>query len=220
MKTSVLMTRQMGNFDVFQRTSDGYFDANALLKQWNEVADNPRREMKKFLDNKGTQEFIEVLTTSESAMSKNATIDFQAVTISKGRLTTRGFTQDKVYMHPYLFIKFAMWLNPKFEYQVIKFVYDELIKHRNLAGDNHNKLMSSMQKFPYVDYPYVCKALNHIIFNNHYKDMRNDATPEQLQELQNLEEKLSFAIEMGYINSFDELIENMRSIYHKKYGKF
>ena len=43
MKTSVLMTRQMGNFDVFQRTSDGYFDANALLKQWNEVADNPRR---------------------------------------------------------------------------------------------------------------------------------------------------------------------------------
>lgn len=98
MKTSVLMTRQMGNFDVFQRTSDGYFDANALLKQWNEVEDNPRREMKKFLDNKGTQEFIEVLTTSESAMSKNATTDFQAVTISKGRLTTRGFTQDKVYI--------------------------------------------------------------------------------------------------------------------------
>ena len=76
-----------------------------------------------------------------------------------------------------------------------------------------------MQKFPYVDYSYVCKALNHIIFNNHYKDMRNDATPEQLQELQNLEEKLSFAIEMGYINSFDELIENMRSIYNKKYGQ-
>ena len=98
MKTSVLMTRQMGNFDVFQRTSDGYFDANALLKQWNEVADNPRREMKKFLDTKSTQEFIEVLTIEESAYRKNATIDFQAVTISKGRLTTRGFTQDKVYI--------------------------------------------------------------------------------------------------------------------------
>lgn len=50
--------------------------------------------------------------------------------------------------------------------------------------------------------------------------MRNDATPEQLQELQNLEEKLSFAIEMGYINDYDQLIENMRSIYNKKYGKF
>ena len=40
--------------------------------------------------------------------------------------------------------------------------------------------------------------------------MRNDAKPEQLQELHNLEEKLSFAIEMGYINSFDELLDNMR----------
>ena len=214
------MTRQMGNFDVFQRTSDGYFDANALLRQWNSVAENPNRRMNKFFDMTSTQEFIEVLTTSESARGKNAPIDFQAVTISKGRLTTRGFTQDKVFMHPYLFIKFAMWLNPKFEYQVIKFVYDELIKNRNLAGDNHNKLMSSMQKLPSVDYSYVCKALNHIIFNNHYRDMRNDATPEQLSELHNLEEKLSFAIEMGYINDYDQLIENMRSIYSKKYGKF
>ncbi len=220
MKTSVLMTRKMGNFDVFQRTSDGYFDANALLKQWNEVEDNPRRQMSKFFDMRNTQEFIKVLTTSESAMSKNAHIDFQAVTISKGRLTIKGYTYDKIYMHPYLFIKFAMWLNPKFEYQVIKFVYDELIKNRNLAGDNHNKLMSSMQKLPYVDYSYVCKALNHIVFDNHYKDMRNDATPEQLSELHNLEEKLSFAIEMGYINDYDQLIENMRSIYSKKYGKF
>ena len=210
----------MGNFDVFQRTSDGYFDANALLRQWNSVAENPNRRMNKFFDMTSTQEFIEVLTTSESARGKNAPIDFQAVTISKGRLTTRGFTQDKVFMHPYLFIKFAMWLNPKFEYQVIKFVYDELIKNRNLAGDNHNKLMSSMQKLPSVDYSYVCKALNHIIFNNHYRDMRNDATPEQLSELHNLEEKLSFAIEMGYINDYDQLIENMRSIYSKKYGKF
>ena len=56
------------------------------------------RQMSKFFDMRNTQEFIKVLTTSESAMSKNATTDFQAVTISKGRLTTRGFTQDKVYI--------------------------------------------------------------------------------------------------------------------------
>ena len=83
MKTSVLMNRQMGDFDVYQRTSDGYFDANALLRQWNSVEENPRREMKKFLDNKNTKEFIEVLTVEESAYRKNATIDFQAVIIKQ-----------------------------------------------------------------------------------------------------------------------------------------
>ena len=42
--------------------------------------------MNKFFDMRNIQEFIEVLTIEESAMSKNATTDFQAVTISKGRL--------------------------------------------------------------------------------------------------------------------------------------
>lgn len=36
-------------------------------------------------------------------------------------------------MHPLLFIDFAMWLNPAFKVKVLKFVYDELIKFRNLA---------------------------------------------------------------------------------------
>lgn len=220
MKTNVLMNRQMGNFNVYQRTSDGYFDANALLRQWNSVEENPRREMKKFLNNKNTREFIEVLTVEESVCLKIATIDFQAVIISKGRLTSRGFTQDKVYMHPYLFIKFALWLNPKFEYQVIKFVYDELIKNRHLAGDNHNKLMSSIQILGYIDYAHICKGLNYIVFNNHYKNIRNDATEEQLSELHILEEKLSFAIEMGYIRSYQELIANMREMYNRKNTKF
>ena len=54
--------------------------------------------MNKFFDMTSTQEFIEILTIEESAYLKNATIDFQSVTISKGRLTARGFTQDKVYI--------------------------------------------------------------------------------------------------------------------------
>ena len=36
MKTSVIMIRKMGDFDVHQRTKDGYFNATTRLKQWNE----------------------------------------------------------------------------------------------------------------------------------------------------------------------------------------
>lgn len=35
MKTNQIMTRPMGQFKVQQRTKDGYFNATALLKQWN-----------------------------------------------------------------------------------------------------------------------------------------------------------------------------------------
>ena len=35
MKTNVNMIRTMGNFNVTQRTKDGFFNATELLKQWN-----------------------------------------------------------------------------------------------------------------------------------------------------------------------------------------
>ena len=40
MKTNQNMIRKMGNFDVIQRTKDGFFNATTLLKQWNEFVRN------------------------------------------------------------------------------------------------------------------------------------------------------------------------------------
>ena len=37
MKTNQNLTRQMGNFSVYQRTNDGMFNATELLKQWNKT---------------------------------------------------------------------------------------------------------------------------------------------------------------------------------------
>lgn len=36
----------MGQFEVLQRTSDGYFDGNALLSQWN---NNKKRQEEEWL---------------------------------------------------------------------------------------------------------------------------------------------------------------------------
>lgn len=35
----------------------------------------------------------------------------------------------KVWMHPYLFIDYAMWLDPKFKLEVIKTFYENWTKH-------------------------------------------------------------------------------------------
>lgn len=39
------------------------------------------------------------------------------------------------WLSPIMFIDFAMWLNPAFKVKVLKFVQDEMIRFRNLAGD-------------------------------------------------------------------------------------
>lgn len=220
MKTSVVMTRKLSEYDVLQRTGDDFFDGNALLTQWNANPKNTRRRMSEFLESPKTKEFLEALAEDESQRRKTDKADIQLVIKSKGKVTAKGKTPDKVWMSPLLFIKFAMYLNPRFEVQVLRFVYDELIRNRHKAGDNYKSLTSAVSMLPDVDYPNLAKALNYIVFNQHYNGIRNDATEEQLSELHALEEKLAFTVETGLVKSQAQLTIIMRKMWNEKYRKF
>ena len=199
----------MNNFSILQRTKDGMFNATNLLNQWNNVKGNPKRDLSKFWEQDGVKDFIEVMINEE-----NLHTPVEAYVKSKA---SRGENAG-TWMHPILFIKFAMWLNPRFEYFVIKFVYDELIKYRHSAGDNYRSLTSSAQKLEGVDFAKIAKALNYIVFCKHDENLRQLATKEQLKELSDLQSKLAFSIDMGYIRTADALINEMRRIYDMKYN--
>lgn len=209
------MVRKMANYDVLQRTKDGYFDANVLLTQWNDIEVNPKRQMTRFLDSPKTKEFIEVLQ-EESLITEMQDANFQAVMIKKGRGTAKGKTKDEIWMHPYIFIDFAMWLNPRFKYNVIKFVYDQLIQERNVAGDNYKVLSSAGSKLQGYDYVEVAKALQWIVFGKTEKGLRQTANEAQLRELNELQMKLAFAIDMGMIETYADLISKMQKAYRMK----
>lgn len=235
MKTSVIMTRPMSQFKVEQRTKDGMFNATSLLKQWNEGDGNKRKDLNEFLGNKTTQEFIQELTcfvaTQENNLSgisdktdSQVVSNITLVASEKNVLCTvrkrkgmAGRPINEVWMHPYLFIDFAMWLNPKFKVQVIKFVYDELIKLRCDAGDNYKLLSASASIFPDVDYARIGKGLNYIVFGKHYDNIRQTATNEQLKELNKVQEQLAFSVDMGLVTSFQGLITVMQNMYTKKW---
>ncbi|MCB6684175.1 KilA-N domain-containing protein [Alistipes finegoldii] len=208
MKTSVIMTRRMGQFEVLQRTKDGMFNATALLNQWNRAA-GMKKEMNDYLRLQSTHDFLSALQSEFDFKDGNSPY-----------LTSRGKYSGGTWMTPLLFIDFAMWLNPKFKVQVLKFVYDELIKCRTAAGDNYNVLAKSIASLPDVDYPKVARALNWIVFNKHERDIRNTATPQQLQDMDELQRKLAFSVDMGYIRSFPDLMNSMRRIYNRQHAKF
>jgi hypothetical protein len=210
MKTNVIMVRKMGVFDVNQRTKDGMFNANSLLKQWN-TANESKKEIKDYFDNKSTQEFIDVLKNDESTIGG-------IVPMIKSR-ASKGENAG-TWMHPYLFIDFAMWINPKFKFEVIKFVYDELIKYRNDAGDNYVSLSASGVKLKGYDFIEVAKAMQWIVFGRTGKELRQTATQKELVELNDLQSKLSFAIDMGYISTYSQLLSELRKIWNQKNRKF
>lgn len=216
MKTSVVMVRKMGSFDILQRTKDGYFDANVLLSQWNDSKSSQRRRMIEFLESPKTLEFVDVII-EESQERKTDNADFKAFTITKGASTVNGKKKDQVWMHPYLFIDFAMWLNPKFKFKVIKFVYDELIEKRNDAGDGYVKLSASGVKLIGYNFREVATAIQWIVYKRTGKNLRQTASQEQLQEMNDIQVKLAFAIDFGYIKTYQHLMAELKKMYKIKH---
>lgn len=195
----------MGDFTIFQRTKDGFFNATGLINQWNNTSGNPQRKISKFWEQERVKEFIDVLIKEENLHTPK-----EVYVKSKA---SRGINAG-TWMHPYLFMKFAMWLNPRFELTVIKFVYDQLIEFRDIAGDLYRDLTRSVTRLNSVNYSQLAKGLNYIIFGRHESGIRQKATKDELKLMNELQMKLAFAIDMNYINSFEELISEMRRLFN------
>lgn len=212
MKTNQIMIRQMGEFSVKQRTKDGFFNATELLKQWNRVS-GMKKEVTKFLDLGSTSELVKIIMEREDLHTQDSTY-------VKSR-ASRGDNAG-TWMHPVLFIDFAMWINPSFKYDVIKFVYDDMIRYRNLAGDSYKELASAISKIvPKTFIPKamqkVGEALNWIVFDSHEPLLRNKHGNESKQrELWQLEKKVADLINEGFILDYDILISYLRKQYQKR----
>lgn len=84
MKTNQLMTRKIGEYEVFQRTKDGMFNATVLLQAWNNTT-GEKKEVKKFFENENTKEFLDALVKEENLDGQNS-----AYVKSKARLDRGG----------------------------------------------------------------------------------------------------------------------------------
>lgn len=205
------MKRTMGAFFVEQRTKDSMFNATSLLRQWNETS-GEKKEITKFFENSNTKEFIKALIEMENLNTQNFAY-----------LKSRGKYNGGTWMHPILFVKFAMWLNPRFEVQVIKFVYDQMLKYRNDAGDAYRELASAVAKIVSRSdlssvMKHIAKGLNYIIFDEHQHDMRNQYGEEsKMHELFEMERQVAMLINDGFLKSREQVILYLRKKYTEKY---
>lgn len=209
MKTNQTLTRQMGNFSVYQRTGDGFFNATTLLKQWN-TQSGMKKEMKDYFVNHSTQEFINVIVEKENLHMGNSPY-------VKSR-ASRGVNSG-TWMHPLLFIDFAMWINPAFKYDVLKFVYDQLIQYRIEAGDTYREMaagIASISKRQDItrNITTIARAINIIVYGKHQREIRNkEAEEKSMRDLVKMQIKVTELIKEGFIKSYDSLIDYLRRIW-------
>lgn len=189
MKTNQLMQRDFDGNTITQRTDNSFLNATDLLRVYNETSNYPKRIVD-FLSNQNTGEFIDALIREES--EKVVNLPLLKTDLYK---TTKG-RKGTTYMHPYLFVKFAMWLSPNFEVKVIKWVYDNLIKVRHEAGDHYLEMVQII-KDRYTQWS-GSKKIDPLIFireANYLKELafgyknksRNEATEAELKLLSALQ---------------------------------
>ena len=196
MITKPVMQREFYDSYVCQRTSDGFFNATEFLKRVNEISGKEMR-LQHFFDNQGTTEFLKALDIELVQNSRNSG-DLKHIEFKPFRNayeTSRG-KNGATWMHPYLFVKFAMWLSPALEVKIIKWVYDNLIEFRLLAGDHYREMCDAIA-LRYFDYykkaagpdVFIQEAhiVNQIVFDNPHGNQRNTATEEQLDLLNRMQ---------------------------------
>lgn len=191
MKTNQLMKREFFDATIRQRTKDSYFNATDLLSFYNN-SKNTNKRFKDFWDNKQTNEFAKEL--SRELNGDNSA--HYGTCLPKDLYTTTRGKGGATYMHPYLFVKFAMWLSPEFEVKVIKWVYDNLIDFRNQAGDHYREMCKAISDGyqNYYDntpspliYTQEARFLNELVKGYHESGKRNELNENELSLLNNLQ---------------------------------
>lgn len=154
----------------------------------------------------------------------NTHLDLQVIKDENGRasLLGSGLTVIKTkrgrnggtWAHLYILLDAAARLDPEFKYQVYEaFVTNKILEWRDKSGDEFNTLnyvldtkipedSEDKRKVRYIRLATVIKTKILGNVNNSW----NNATFEQLELRTEMEKQLSRDLRMGYINSFNQLI--------------
>lgn len=226
METNAIMKVRFGDRTLTIGHKDKMGSLNELVSIGNDYRlENGKEPMRmdKILELKGISEYIVMLENKENFNSpESGDLEIANIKAVKNVLKTKRGKYGGTWSHLNIMVRVAIEMNPEFADDVITtFVKGKLLEYRDIAGDDFKILSSAIKIFEPTtsDRMRMARGLNYIVFNTHYRDIRNTGTTEQLKEMVDIQQKLAFAIDMSYIRTFDELVIEMRKMYFKKWGK-
>lgn len=227
MKTNIILTssdRELFGVTIRQETKTGFLNLSDLREAYTQArvkngwAD---KNITEILDRESPTIFYLLEKQGIITVDIDTFIDqikrqgFAKYMKTIGAYKTTGARENKsVWVNPYIFVMIAMELNPLFKADVIGWLTDQLIISRIEAGNFCKALNIAVSKFNIDGFQYakLASKLNTIVFGRHEQGIRNTGTREQLKALTAIEEKMAFAIDMGYIKTFDDLINDLDKI--------
>ena len=184
------------------------------MKQCNESGMGSKKKMHDYFRMSQTEEFIKALKLEPEFTKGNS--PYVKSKASRGE-------NAGTWLSPIMFIDFAMWLNPAFKVKVLKFVQDEMIKFRNLAGDAYPTMCKAVSSILPDDIfkqkvRDLAKSLNIIVYGKHESEMRNKVGDEsKIRELYELELQIAQWINLGLVTNYGQLKNALQRLYYQKH---
>lgn len=227
MKSNVIISstdRELFGVTIRQETKTGFLNLSDLQDVYDSVKFNKgwakEKTVQSILSTKDNHERIFYLLEKQGIinceisqfieMMKNPAKNLKKL---KAYKTTGARHTKTTWCNPYLWVLIAMEMNPELYANVVMWLGDKLILNRIEAGNLYKGFSEAISKFN-PDYRETAKALNYIVFGRHETGIRNSATQLELSNLVDVQKKLAFAVNMGYIKNKKVLIEEMRKMYH------
>ena len=129
MKTQMIMTRQLGNFEVRQNHKTEMFNVNDLITAGNKAGKLKGRN-KKILAN--------YFTTDTYKEFEQALI-WDGMTTDEIKTTKTG-ANGGTWVCPLLLVDVAMWISPEFKVQALKWIIDGLVRSRDESGESFKQM--------------------------------------------------------------------------------
>ena len=243
MKTNVLLqseSRELLGKKISVMSKDGFVCITEVMEVLTQKRISMGLEPRRIDKLMSTQSFKEranemvneIISSDQSNMKyrdrlSSNKIDIKKITdLSKyGLAYKKGKNENqKWFINPYFFVMIALELDPEIYVNVIKWLTDDFIQKRNVAGEAYKDMCSSVCSIVRGEdnvsdrIRSVAKAINYIVFNEHKDGIRNFASQKQLNDIIKIENSISTIIDGGFVKDFASLRCYLGNEWKKRWG--
>ena len=221
MNNNVIIKRINDWLECYQNKDNGYYNATALLKQYNEHYPNEQKLMKDFFRLNQTEVMIDKINHEKSKW-RNLHIDENqqatAYYFKKGRAVKGGGrTSDTYYFHEVLFLKFGAWLSRDLEYDIYVVISNLVREYRRDITKLMPEFKESIKDFQ-TDGNIFIKThsmLNRAIFGKYIKNGKplDKANENELFRYRQLQNEIVTLIKFNIIKDYEGLKIHIRGYY-------
>jgi hypothetical protein len=194
MQTAVIIQRNLKGNIIRQNSKTGFLHINDLYKCYVDHDSKTTKTIDRYWGLDSTKELLSamedpLIQAEKLNTPKTGELKLPFYKPSNLVQTKRG-RNGGTWVHPYIFIDFAMWLSVEFKVWALDVISDKVLQFRDDAGEKYKEMSSALSLAGMnkpSDFAREAKMVNRVVFGKHKKGLRDQANEKELELLNKIQ---------------------------------